>query len=748
MNQILKTQTLALIFFCFLVGSISFKLNQAQTIYQTPQVIINIITAGNGGNSSYPQNASLAPNAYYAPIQFPVPTTGQPSSTPGTKYLNNIDYLARSYDMFQGNPHFTREPNDPGIGLRPIFDLTYKLNKLTSDRRYYLPDHVTGIITESCGINTNTQVITGEESYSKSLKVDVGLEVGVTYKNINAGFKASSDFQEVSSNIYNYKQNYLYSSAKCSVYTVLYEELPPLSSNFIKDIRALPERYNSLAYCEFLDKYGTHYFSEMVLGARYGYQYKIKAEEMARAKQKNLNINLALSIKAETKTNSTLNGTVSAGYGTNENEESKFGKLLEDERIISVGSRPPADKNPSTWAEKVYDNPAPVQFKLRPIFEIVTAEKVPMAEKVYHNPAFLQFVSNLRSMMIHEATGEKVPMAEKVHGNPASMQPVSKTGPIFVMNPVTGQKVPIEVHDNPASRQSVSIMRPWNYYDKAEKVPMAERVNDNPAPVLSKNTTIFDHVTAEKVQTQFSNLTQVQINIKYAVENDYCKYLVSKGQLVDCNALKADVITEVPVEKIVKRNAKCTLCTKCGSDFTEDGGAISLDADWAHKFSFRGPQCSGDLSSYSGLKFEGVRMCCEKETQTVIGGCRFCTSCGLDYRVFAGSLKNDQEWENWNSIYPASCQSDMPIVKTKRPIQLCCKDGTFKYGDRNPWQGACKLCHTCGGTHQITQGQLLIGEGWKNFFSIEGEKCNTNSFRSYDYWNYEGGKQVSFCCQH
>jgi hypothetical protein len=606
MNQILKTQTLALIFFCFLVGSISFKLNQAQTIYQTPQVIINIITAGNGGNSSYPQNASLAPNAYYAPIQFPVPTTGQPSSTPGAKYLNNIDYLSRSYDMFKGNPHFFTSTTDPGIGLRNILDLTYHNKTTTLDKRYFLPDGMNSIITDSCTLSTRTEFIVGEESYYKSLNMDVSVEEDVNFGIFSSSFKSSYDYAEISSNIYKKSNSYIYSYARCSVYSVNFDGYPKLNKNFANALNDLPLIYNSTTYSALLEKYGTHYFSYVVMGARYGYQFKMNSLDLANARSSNYSIGIKIGA-----TGAIFGISVSTGFSEEESSGRKYYELVTEEKIVSVGSKPPADNKASTWAASAHDNPAPIQFTLRPIYELISAENL--------------------------------------------------------------------------------------------------------------NT---------------KNVSDIKNNIKTALEKDYCKYLLSLGKISDCNPPKPDLIVtpKVPTTPIIPNT--CTLCRKqCGGKWTEDGGAVSLDQEWGHKFTIRNYGCQGDLGTFEFMKGEGVHLCCAKSIEKNPGSCKFCTTCAGEYMFYGGSLKNNESWENWNKIYPKFGIGEIPTVNSPGPINLCCKDAPI-----------CSLCHTCGGSYHSVQGQLLIGDTRSRFFHILKEGCE-GPYSSYDYWKYDGGKSVSLCCK-
>ena len=66
---------------------------------------------------------------------------------------------------------------DPGLlSTRKIFQLTWKTNKLSSDKLYNVPDQVSFAPFHSCVEENSTNAVFGAKSYQEELKVEVGAE--------------------------------------------------------------------------------------------------------------------------------------------------------------------------------------------------------------------------------------------------------------------------------------------------------------------------------------------------------------------------------------------------------------------------------------------------------------------------------------------------------------------------------------------------------------------------------------------
>jgi hypothetical protein len=86
-----------------------------------------------------------------------------------------------------------------------------------------------------------------------------------------AAFKASESYKQIKTITTSSKLVYIITVSKCSLYRVNFDSniKPKLSDDFIQGLKSLSNKYD--AYYKFFDTYGTHYVSDLVMGAQYGF---------------------------------------------------------------------------------------------------------------------------------------------------------------------------------------------------------------------------------------------------------------------------------------------------------------------------------------------------------------------------------------------------------------------------------------------------------------------------------------------
>lgn len=186
------------------------------------------------------------------------------SATTPAKMIN-IDYLAKGYNIYKGNP--LSDKDDPGFTL-PIFKFTYNGDK-TADGRYEIPKGINIDKHDSCDSTIKAEEITTEANYHKKLEIYASQE--------GSGFGASLSFNQNYQTIKDekIKEHYIHivSSASCSVYKgkINILNLPTLDKDFKSILfNYLTDDYqnNKERYFNFLDTYGTHYVKEAYMGSR------------------------------------------------------------------------------------------------------------------------------------------------------------------------------------------------------------------------------------------------------------------------------------------------------------------------------------------------------------------------------------------------------------------------------------------------------------------------------------------------
>ena len=175
--------------------------------------------------------------------------------------------MAFGYNIYQANPNPTFTTYDPGFTFTSIIDLEYNNEKTSSDGTYLIPDILDAIKSTVCSYDASTQTINGQSSYYSTLTSSVSFDYG---DETLGGFSSSEDWDRVSA--YTTEDDYVVfsSSAKCALYTVTLNEYQKLNftSNFLTAMYALmdADENDENSFYNFFDNFGTHYFTEQVLG--------------------------------------------------------------------------------------------------------------------------------------------------------------------------------------------------------------------------------------------------------------------------------------------------------------------------------------------------------------------------------------------------------------------------------------------------------------------------------------------------
>ena len=98
-------------------------------------------------------------------------THGNPKTAKG------LNFIGVGYNLLKGNPDGGDLSNggiDPGLLFtRKIFKLTWNKKKLSSDRKFRVPDQVVFAHRSSCVKITKQDIFSGAKSYQDELKVNV-----------------------------------------------------------------------------------------------------------------------------------------------------------------------------------------------------------------------------------------------------------------------------------------------------------------------------------------------------------------------------------------------------------------------------------------------------------------------------------------------------------------------------------------------------------------------------------------------
>ena len=106
------------------------------------------------------------------------------------------------------------------------------------------------------------------------------------------------------------------------------------------------------------------------MGAKYG-----ELSEMTRTEYEKL-VTTQTKVEESAKFSAFITSGSTSLTETERKEGEKFKKATKNQRIFSFGAKPPTDGNPVTWANSVFDNPMPLSYTLKPIYEVLTEKYI------------------------------------------------------------------------------------------------------------------------------------------------------------------------------------------------------------------------------------------------------------------------------------------------------------------------------------------------------------------------------------
>lgn len=295
------------------------------------------------------------------------------AATPEPKYMDNIQVLFKGYDILYGNPMPTGFiPMDPGL-RKQIFGAVYDPNHpewVSGDKLYYQPKGTTiSSCAGSCVSTFSSTRIAGTKSYSASLSTKVSAEG----EGWGAKFSASTDYKNVKDGSSARDSFFTQSEMSCCIYyaDIDYYTPPDLSDDFKEGLKTLTETYMKEPYLHFIKTFGTHYVSQITMGAMFGQQSEITADAWSAMESSGLNIETAANYSG-----ALVAGSASATSDSQKKHAETFNKYSTKQRMYSLGAKPPSDGKTSTWAEQAVESPAPLKYNLVQIDELVKDEAI------------------------------------------------------------------------------------------------------------------------------------------------------------------------------------------------------------------------------------------------------------------------------------------------------------------------------------------------------------------------------------
>lgn len=367
----------------------------------------------------------------------------------------------------------------------------------------------------------------------------------------------------------------------CTFYRVNLDiyDLPALNKNFVKAINKLPSTYDKKAYITFLKRFGTHFFVELRMGARYGFLNEFKESDWNELKSNGVDVSAAA------KYSGLFEVGIKTSVSTNQEKIQKFNEKKTNQRQVSIGSKPPTDKSMSTWAASEITNPMPIFFKLEPISSLIQDEK----KREFLNEAINKdYCENLKTDGLLSDCSPPQPKVRSRIQN--SCRLCTSCG--LSWN-VQGGRHDID-----------SNWRNWNkVFDSSCTGSMDSRDTREGKSLCCGE---------DNQQRQGSCRYCTKCGGKYSFyggqlksDTNWTDWSRSFGS--DCNGSLTTYSD--PINLCCTEDETCSLCASCGGKWAHETGRYAADANWPNFFRIRGESCDGspEIRNYS----QGVKLCCQ-----------------------------------------------------------------------------------------------------------------------------------------
>ncbi|XP_076091692.1 perforin-like protein 1 [Mytilus galloprovincialis] len=298
----------------------------------------------------------------------------------------NVGYIGRGYDIYKGNPISEDGEVDQGFRL-PVIDLPFSF-RFTSDGAYRIPDNVDVISETSATFGSSYHQVKTETDYQSMLQVDVSVSAEAEGFGFSGSFSASTSYKKSVKEVTKGETTTLDIVGRANVYKARLSTTGTTSklSDFLEDsIRVLPtekceEDVIQSLYIRVIEQFGTHYTTEVVMGAKAVQEFRFKNTDLDRFQSVGVSAKVAAQMSVKMGVFSGGAG-FSVGVSTEESLREMVSNTEKEQREYYIGGSPPSGDYSSgstetlrEWARSAAENPAPIQYKLASIDAIIRPE--------------------------------------------------------------------------------------------------------------------------------------------------------------------------------------------------------------------------------------------------------------------------------------------------------------------------------------------------------------------------------------
>ncbi|XP_062601466.1 uncharacterized protein LOC134263170 [Saccostrea cucullata] len=296
-----------------------------------------------------------------------------------TTSLYNLGYIGRGYDLFKGNPLSDDGVVDQGFRL-PIMELPYT-HKFTADGEYRIPDNVDVIAESSAKFGSSFYSVQSESDYKRMLSVDASVNAARGGWGVSASFSASASYQKNTREIHKGETTTLNIVSRAVAYRARMSETAKMSkvNEYVeKAVMLLPmenceDESLQEMYLNFIREFGTHYTTQVVMGAKAVQQLTFDKSDLSRLESEGISAKVAAQASFSG-LGASGGGGFSVGVGSKEESKERVQNTNKEQYEYYIGGNPPSGdfslgstESLREWARSADEKPVPIQYRLTSI---------------------------------------------------------------------------------------------------------------------------------------------------------------------------------------------------------------------------------------------------------------------------------------------------------------------------------------------------------------------------------------------
>ncbi|KAK3101541.1 hypothetical protein FSP39_004322 [Pinctada imbricata] len=297
--------------------------------------------------------------------------------------MYNLGYIGRGYDIYRGNPLSDDGVVDQGFRL-PVIDLPFSF-RFTSDGEFRIPDNVDVISETSASFGSSFYSVKSESDYQSMLTADASVNAHAGGYGLSGSFSASFSYQKQKREIEKGETTSVNIVGRSIVYRARLSStahISKVSDYFENAIIALPmenceEEVIQELYTEVLREFGTHYATEVVMGAKAVQSLEMKNSDLDKMAAEGISAKVAAQL-SYSGFGFSAGGGFSAGFSNNEKSRNRVQNTDKKRKEYYIGGNPPSGdfsegstQSLREWARSASEKPVPIQYKLSSIDELI-----------------------------------------------------------------------------------------------------------------------------------------------------------------------------------------------------------------------------------------------------------------------------------------------------------------------------------------------------------------------------------------